>query len=427
MKDLKVKLFGFKKGLEFEQSDISNIVDAHMKALDNVSEKRVIQSLTERLETYTYHDEVKELLESLGEDMKNYELLYELKDLYKVVEARDNGMVYRHPLNVLLQIINLESDDDRMAKIMNELAVYDWVPEIKLFIHNLTASPEKKQNLLNGGDANSVYTIVESVENGHVALIKDSWFLITDESIDKCVLEDHITDAGQLRLLRTLESALQFSEVSEDRIDFKISESLVIGISVKSPGDTFINEEKVSAETTLENLFSSPIVPIVNKNFFPLIKETASNLDKFVELDVVKHVTNLVNPFMEAFAFNFKDNMYLYSCDTRYGNSFYKYESAMEMIDDVRNSMNYDLTYFFEDKLSEEVKVQRKLEDKVREIQVSIEDIDKNIDKVEANLTMLGESEVLSQALEGLKDERKSLETEMLAVKETMYKEVIKK
>jgi len=427
MKDLKVKLFGFKKGLEFEQSDISNIVDAHMKVLDNTSEKRVIQSLTENLNKYAYNDDVKILIESLGEDLINYELLYELKDLYKIIESRDNGMVYRHPLNVLLGIINLETDEDRMARIMNELAVYDWVPEIKLFLHNLTSSPEKKTNLLSGGSATSVYTIVESVENGHVAFLKDSWFLLKDDSIEKVLLEDHVSDQDKLRLLRTLETALKFAEISEDRIDFKISESLVIGLSVNTPGDTFINEDKVNKETTLENLFSSPIVPIINKNFFPLIKEVASNLDKFVELDVVKHVTNLVNPYMESFAFNYKDSLYLYSCDGRYGNSFYKYESAMELIDDVRNQMNYDLTYFYENKLSEEVKVKRKLEDKVREIQVSIEDVDRNIDKVEANLTMLGESEALSGALSGLKLERNNLETKLMAVKEAKYKEVIKK
>lgn len=426
MKDLKVKLFGFKKGLEFEQSDISNIVEAHMKAIDNSSEKRVIQSLTESLQIYTYDDDVKALVESLGDDLRNYELLYELKDLYKVVESRDNGMIYRQPLNVLLQIINLETDDDRMGKIMNELAIYDWVPEIKQFVHNLTTSPEKRQNLLSGGSSDSVYTIVESVEDGHIAFLKDSWFLLKDDSIEKTILEDHVKDMDKLRLLRTLETALNYAEISEERIDFKISESLVIGLSVKTPGDTFINEDKVSTETTLENLFSSPIVPIVNKNFFPLIKEVASNIDKFVELDIVKHVTNLINPYMESFAFNFKDNIYLYSCDGRYGNSFYKYESAMELIDDVKNSLSYDLSFFYEDKLTNEVKVQRKLEDRVREIQINIEDIDKNIDKVEANLVMLGESKVLEGALKGLVKERKSLESKLMATKETMYKEVVR-
>lgn len=427
MKDLKVKLFGFKKELEYEQSDIENIVEAHIKALDNSSEKRVIQSLTEKLEMYTYQDEVKSLVESLGNDLKNHELLYELKDLFKVVESRDNGMLYRHPLNVLLEIINLEDDSDRMAKIMNELAVYDWVPEIKTFIHNLTHSPEKKQNLLSGGSSQSVYTIVESVEDGHVAFLKDSWFLLKEDSIDKTVLEDHVKDNDKLRLLRTLESALKYAEITEERVDFRVSESLTIGLSTKGSKDIFINEEKVSRETTLENLFSSPIVPIVNKNFFPLIREVASNLDKFVELDVVKHINNLTNPFMESFAFNFKDNIYLYTCDTRYGNSFYKYESAMELIDDVKNNMSYDLTYFYEDKISDEVKVKRKLEDKVREIEMDIDNIDRNIDKVETNLTMLGESKTLTEALNGLKLERENLVSTLDATKETIYKEVIKK
>jgi len=427
MKDLKVKLFGFKKGLEYEQSDVENIVEAHIKALDNSSEKRVIQSLSEKLEKYTYQDDVKSLVESLGEDLQIHELLYELKDLYKVVESRDNGMVYRHPLNVLLQIINLDNDEDRMSKIMNELAVYDWVPEIKTFIHNLTQSPEKRQNLLNGGSSTSVYTIVESVEEGHVAFLKDSWFLLKEDSIDKTVLEDHVKDQDKLRLLRTLESALKYAEISEERVDFKISESLTIGLSTKESNDIFINEEKVSKETTLENLFSSPIVPIVNKNFFPLIREVSSNLDKFVELDVVKHISNLTNPFMESFAFNFKDNVYLYTCDSRYGNSFYKYESAMELIDDVKNNMSYDLTYFYEDKISDEVKTKRKLEDRVREIEMNIDDLDRNIDKVETNLTMLGESKTLSDALTGLKSEKDRLVSDLEATKETMYKEVVRK
>jgi glutamate 5-kinase len=33
----------------------------------------------------------------------------------------------------------------------------------------------------------------------------------------------------------------------------------------------FINDDELNAETTLESLFSSPIVPIVNKNFYPVL------------------------------------------------------------------------------------------------------------------------------------------------------------
>ena len=426
MKNLKKELFDFKKNLTFEQDDISKIVEAHFAACDNQSENTIIQSLTRRLNPYTYDAEVKGLLESLSEEIINFELLYNLKDLYKMVERRNlGGTLYRQPLNTLLQIINLNTDDDRMSKILNELAIYDWVPEIKVFMYNLTKNPEQKANLLNGGSAETVFTIVESVEDGHVAFVKDSWFLLKEDSIEKTVLDNNIKDETKLRLLGTLQTALQYAEISEDRIDFKISENLVIGISTKEPGTTFINEEKTNKETTLENLFQSPIIPIVNRNFYPLIMEVANNLDKFVELDVVKKVSNLANPFVDMYAMNYKENIYIYRCDSRYGNSFFKYESAMEAINDVRNEMNYDLTYFYEDKLSDEVKVKKQLEDKEREIQLNIEDIDKNIDKVEANLKMMGESEVLSKALDTLILKKKDMDSELLVVKELKYNEVV--
>lgn len=427
MKNLKLELFEFKKGLQFEQSDISNIVEAHMSGLDHHSEKEIVQSLNERLAIYTYDDDVNSLLENLNNDVEENNLEYELKDLYRTVEKKDNNMVYRQPLNVLLEIINMKDDNDRMSKIMNELSVYNWVPEIRTFMTNLTENPEKRTNLLNGGSAYDVFTIVESVEEGHIAFLHDSWFLLKEDSIDKAILEEHVKDNEKLRMLRTLESALKYSEVKKDRIDFKISENLVVGISTSNPNETFINEERMNKETSLENLFSSPIIPIINKNFFPLIKEVASNVDKFVELDIVRKVENITNPFKDVYVFNYKDNNYLYTIDARYGNSFYKYESVMELIDDVKNEMNYDLTYFFENKLSKEVKMQRRLEDKIREISIDIEDLDRNIDKVETNIEMLGESKVLDSALKSLTKKKTNLEKELMSIKELQYKEVIQK
>ena len=86
---------------------------------------------------------------NLNDDMATYELLYELKNLYSVLNSKNQGELYRQPINVLLQTINLEADQDRMSKVLNELAVYDWVPEIKLFVHNLTKSPVLYNNILN--------------------------------------------------------------------------------------------------------------------------------------------------------------------------------------------------------------------------------------------------------------------------------------
>ena len=426
MKNLKLELFNFKKNLSLEQDEISVIIEGHMNACNEASEKSIILSLNERLKTFTYDKAIKTLLESLNDDMKNYELLYELKNLYNVLNTKNQGELYRQPINVLLQTINLETDQDRMSKVLNELSVYDWVPEIKLFVHNLTKSPEQKSNLLSGGKGESIYTIVESVEDGHITLVKDSWFILTDNSIEKTLLENHIKDAEDLKSMRMLETAMKYASINDDRINFRISEYLTLGLSVSKKGKIFINEDEMNNETTLESLFNSPIIPIVNKNFYPILLETSKNLDKFVELDVVKRVNNLINPYLECFAFNYKNATFLYRCDERYGNSFFAYESASELVNEVRNELNYDLTYFYENKLSKELVVKRKLEDKEREITLKLEDVNFNIDKLKGTIKMIGESEVLNTALKNLEKRSNILNSELNGVKEIQYKERVK-
>jgi hypothetical protein len=426
MKNLKLELFNFRKNLSLDQEEVSTIVEGHMNACNEHSEKTIINSLNEKLKAYTYDKSVKSLLESLNDDMSNYELLYELKNLYNVLNTKNQGEIYRQPINVLLQTINLENDQDRMSKVLNELAIYDWVPEIKLFVHNLTTSPEKRSNLLSGGKGESVYSLVESVEDGHIALIRDSWFLLTENSIEKTLLETHVKDEEELRSLRTLETAMKYATISEDRVNFRISEYLTLGLSVTKKGGIFINDDELNEDTTLESLFSSPIVPIVNKNFYPVLLEVSQNLDKFVELDVVKRIGNLINPCLECYAFNYKNNTYLYRCDERYGNSFFKYESALELVNEVRNELNYDLTYFYENKLSKELVVKRKLEDKEREITLKLEDVNFNIEKIKGSIQLIGESEVLTTALKNLEKRSTSLSSELGGVKEIQYKERIK-
>jgi hypothetical protein len=425
MKNLKLELFNFKKNLSLDQEEISAIVEGHMNACNEHSEKTIVNSLNERLKAYTYDKSVKSLLESLNDDVKNYELLYELKNLYNVLNSKNQGELYRHPINVLLQTINLDSDQDRMSKVLNELAIYDWVPEIKLFVHNLTTSPEQKTNLLSGGKGESVFTIVEQVEDGHIALVRDSWFILTENSIEKTLLETHVKDEQELRSLRLIESALKYAQISDDRVNFRISEYLTVGLGVSGKG-IFINDDELDGETTLESLFNSPIVPIVNKNFYPVLLEVSQNMDKFVELDVVKRINNLINPHLECFAFNYKNNTFLYRCDERYGNSFFKYESAIELVNEVRNELNYDLTYFFENKLDKELVVKRKLEDKEREVSLKLEDVNFNIEKIKGSIELIGESEILSTALGNLSKRKNSLETELNGIKELKYKERLK-
>ena len=425
MKNLKLELFNFKKSLDFEASDVAYIIEGHLNGFVDFGEKQMIQSLNERLKPFTYDKQVKAFLEGLNDDMIQYELVYELKSLYNVLNSKNQGELYRQPINVLLQTINLDTDQDRMSKILNELAVYDWVPEIKLFVHNLTKSPEKRNNLLSGGKAESVYTIVEQVEGGHLAFIKDSWFILSENAIEKTLLENHVKDEERFKTLRALQTALQFCSINESRIDFRISEYLTLGLGVSKRG-IFINDDELNEESTLESIFSSPVIPIVNKNFYPLIMEVSKNMDSFVELDVVKRVSNLVNPTLEVFAFNYKNNLFIYRCDERYGYSFFKYESALELVNEVRNELNFDLTYFFETKLNKEIVSKKKLEDKERQITLKLEDIQFNISKIKASIQMLGKTPVLHEALKNLEKREKNINTELQAIKELQYKERIK-
>jgi hypothetical protein len=313
-----------------------------------------------------------------------------------------------------------------MSKVLNELSIYDWVPEIRLFVHNLTKSPQQRTNLLSGGKSESIYTIVEQVEEGYICLVKDSWFLLSENNIEKVLLETYVTDNQKLAMLRNLQTGMQFATIYDDRVNFRISENLTIGLAVNKKGVIFINDDEMNKETTLESLFTSPIIPIVNKNFYPILLETSNNLNKFVEMDVVKRVSNLINPYLEVFAFNYKNATYLYRCDERYGYSFFKYESALELVNEVRNELNYDLTFFYENKMGKELITKRKLEDKEREIILKLEDVQFNIAKVSSSIKYIGESKALTVALKNLDKRRENLNSELQAIKQIQYKERIK-
>lgn len=420
MINLKMALFNFKKNLDFDtQEEIARIAEDHYNVVDNESEKRVINSLTEKLSIHTYDTNVKSLLESLNADLKNNDLIYNLKDLFKVIESKNQGMIYRQTLNVLLDIINTEDETDITNKVLNELAIHDWIPEVRILMHNLHNDPMKKSNLLNGGQISDVFTVVEQVENGHVVLIDNCWFLMSEEKIEKTLLENHIKDAAKVSSLRQLQTALEYAEITRDRVNFKLDENITIGLSTEG-NDTFINEDKLEKETSMDNIFNSPIVPIAKKQFFPLILNLSENMDKIIDLDICKSVTNIGNPYLECFVFNYGEDMYMYRKDARYDTSFFKYESATDLINDVKNELQADLSYFFENRLDNEVVQQRQLEDKIREIQVNIDEIDNNQEKVEANIQMLGESEILSKALVMLNKKRTGLMSDLSATKKVM-------
>ena len=415
MKSMKLQLFEFKNNLTMEQLEISRIAHTHLENYDYMSELELNESLKLSLSPYGYDSDVKSFLENVQEEVEKFPLVFELKHLYKKVERKNHGMLYRQLLVVLLEIINKPTDESRMESVLNELTIYDWVPEIKHFLLKMTASPLERENLINSGKGEKIYTLVEKVEEGHLAFIVDRWFLIAEKEIKQVNADDYIKDIEKVRELRLLEKVLQMGDIEENKINFQIDENLTLGLSTKN-NDVYLNGDKLDKETTLETLFNSPIIPILKKDYYNLVEAATNNLDKFVELDIAVKITNLLNPFNESIAFNYKDKMYMYSKDSRYGSNFYIYENAIELIQDVQKELDFDLSKFYENKLSEELKNLRTLEDKEKQIDMKLKDINESILMINES-KLLTESKELELTFNNLLVLKSKLSKEVLSIK----------
>lgn len=355
--NLKLKLFNFNKELTMEQSDIAVIVESHIKSTDIFSEKEILNSLDKELKMFEYFDNIENLLSDIRTQITSDQMYYDLKDLYYKLERSNHSAIYRQPINVLLDCINTTDKTSRFEKVITELALYDWVPEIKHFVFNVTRKPEDKLNYTaRGGKSEPVYSLVVKNENGFVSFIKDKWFILKEDKIEAVLLENIIKDEVELKRHRIIEQAIKQSIITENQIQFVLDEKFMLGLSTSKPGEIFINEDKAESGTTLEMLFNSPLVPFMAKGYYTLISETLKSIKSFVELDIVKKVTNILNPYLETYAFNYKNNFYAYRIDKRTGSNFFKYETASALITDVLKESGVDLTPFYLDNVDDETK-----------------------------------------------------------------------
>lgn len=401
MKNWKYDLFNFKQGLTLEQLEVSSVVERHLQAFDRFSEKELTFSLKENLKNYSYDENVKSLLESFDQEIQNNSLVYDLKDLYKKVERKDFGLLYREPLNKILDAINKDTDEERMTSVLNDVSLYDWVPEIKGFVEKLTTNPTDLKNLRSGNaKASKVYTIVEQCENGtYVAYVGNRWFKFTDNEVKEADLTESFT-GEDLSKLYNLQKAMEVSDFENEKINFNIDENLQLSLGVN--GKVYLNGEEIDKQSTLEDLFNSPIIPMMKKNYYPIVKQTLESLDKIVELDVNQRVINMTKPLSELYVFNYKDKLYLYNVDKRTGSSFYEYDSVNQLVEDVQRSMDYDISDFVSNKLSKELKQYKKLEDREQEIQGKIKEVQESLEALETEKELLNESADLKTAFDNL-------------------------
>jgi len=422
MKNLKYDLFNFKRDLPIEDYELNVIVERYINDYDKFSEKELVGSLKETLSSFAWDTKVKKLVESLEDEIKSEPLNYNLKDLYKKIERKNYGQMYRPALNSILNIINMQDNDTKMTSILNELVIHDWIAEVKLFLNGYMNNPIQRQNLVNSGKASKVFTLVEKTDDGNLVFMKDRWFLISEDEVKQTLLENHVKDIEKIREFRILEKVMTIGDIKEDMISFRLDENLVLSISTKSDKDVFLNEEKLDKETTLENLFNSKIIPWLKKDYYVLSTTAAQNIDKFVDLDIALKLENVLHPCLECYVINYKDKMYMYNNDTRTGSAFYEYNSANDLINDVQRELDYDLTKFLDNKLSKEMKHLRTLEDKEMEIKEAIKEIDEGLKLLTDNEKLVNEDVNLKKVFNDLLISKHELYENLKIVKDDKVK-----
>ncbi len=419
-------LHDYRKSLSLEQEEIDMQVTYHMGLLhtdetgNQKSQKNVVRSLTEKLTPFTFDASVKNLLETLNAFIENDQLFYDLEDLYRTLESSNQGMVYRHVMNIVLDIISEGNVRNQQIKILNELALHDWIPSVKNFIFKYTTNPRDRQNINSkGGKAEPVYTLVERLNdennNGFLAFVGDKWFLINEKAIEPKTPSDCMTDVNKLRSLNYLQKALQISHVKDGKMIFDLDEALTLSVSI-SNGDIFLNDEKTDKLATLESVFDSALIPYIRKDLYPVVAETVKHIKKIVDLDIVQKVTNITNPCLECYAFNYKDKMYLYSIDSRYGNHFYEYDSATMLCNEMNNQLGYDLSEFLKNKFSKEIRDKKDLEGKEKFVSDKLEDVNENLSALKDS-GLLEINEQIKTAFDVLTAEKESLEKDLFEIK----------
>lgn len=415
MKSLKLQLFEFRKELTVEQTEILHTISEHIDLCNDYSEKEITNSLHKCLESYGFYDNVKSLLDVLDKEMNEKSLYYTLKDLYAKVARKDNRFLYEQALDSILRCINQSNDEDRKIKVVETLSMYEWIPEINMFLFEMASTPQEKMNLSSkGGKVEDVYSIALQILDGYLVRVHDAWFLLSDTGIKSTLLETHIKNDVELKKLRLLEQALTLATFKGNAIKFKLNETTELAINSES-GKIYLDGNECEAATTLETLFNSPVIPFEMKALYPILVETINNRKKFIILDSVKKAFNITNMAFECYLFNYKNNIYQYRVDKFNGNSTVSFTNAQSVIENVVHELGVDVTFFFENMLSEELKAKNELEKREMKIQEGLNNLEKAI-------LILKESQETGAVYNSLLARRHKLSEELKSVKNNKNK-----
>lgn len=417
---LKVKLYEFRNSLPVEMEEITSIVSEHINYTDTYSEKEIYASLDNMLEVHKYSNEIKSFLESVDTELSQSPLLYALKDTYYKLARKQDRFLYEPVMNVVMECITATTEEDRKIKIIQDLSIYEWVEEVNSLVYNITENPQMRANLTSvGGIVEDIYSVVIESENGYLTYIDENWYLLNTDGISQTLLEYHINDTVTLRRLRLLEETVKIAKFNEDTITFKIAENFNIVLNTKNK-QLFINNNAKEVETTLETLFQSPVVPFECKSYYPVINEAYTNLDKFANVSVAKYIWNPVNKAFESIVFNF-DNKFYQVRKSQSGKSFLKYENAIPLIENIKQELGADVTFFFEASLSIELKQKLNLETQVKKLSESLVKIEESILLIKEEKEILSEDVAIKKLYNSLLVKKHKTSEEIKSLKNEIF------
>jgi hypothetical protein len=422
MKSIKLNLFEYRKTLTPEQSDVVAIISEHIDLCDRYSETEIYNNLEATLESYKYYENVSKFLENLETELNTDPILYSLKDLYAKINRKGDTFLYEPALKTIIECINEENTEARSMRIINDLKMYEWISEIRGFLHTLSTTPQEKQNFDgSGAKIEDVNSLAVQIEEGFLTYIAKKWVLLNDDGISFTTLEKHINNEKDLHKLRLLEQAVDKSVITNDSIEFRLADELSIKFDLNTK-EIKLNDSTLETETTIESIFNSPVIPFYGKAFYPILIEAYNNLDKFVHIDIVKHVYNVINPTFECYVFKFKNKIAQYRIDKNMGESFYEFDNAMPLIENVAHDLGADLTFFYEEMLPDEVAKLNDLTNAEKQITEKIEQVDNAILLIKYEDESIRESNEVKTLLNSLLLQKHKLSTELKEIKNSTTK-----
>jgi hypothetical protein len=136
-----------------------------------------------------------------------------------------------------------------------------------------------------------------------------------------------------------------------------------------------------------------------------------------MELDVCAKVTNFLKSGVAYFVFNYMGKVYSYKIDPKYGSTFMEYETASDLINDVKREMNIDMSYFFKAFVNKEQVKRTQLDDQEKVIVIKLKEVNEAINAIVENKSLLESSNPLKKAYDKLIARQFDLQNQLTRVK----------